>query len=99
MSGSTASRVGVSVENQILDSNPLLESFGNAKTIRNNNSSRFGKYMEVNFDKKNKIKGCNVVAYLLEKSRVVKQTANERNYHAFYMLLEGASKELRQVPS
>ena len=99
MSGSTASRVGVSVENQILDSNPLLESFGNAKTIRNNNSSRFGKYMEVNFDKKNKIKGCNVVAYLLEKSRVVKQTANERNYHAFYMLLEGASKELRQVHS
>lgn len=96
MSGSTASRIGVSVETQILDSNPLLESFGNAKTIRNNNSSRFGKYMEVNFDKKNRIKGCNVVPYLLEKSRVVKQTENERNYHAFYMLLEGSSKEMKQ---
>lgn len=97
MSGSTSSRTGVSVENQILDSNPLLESFGNAKTIRNNNSSRFGKYMEINFDKSNKVKGCNVIAYLLEKSRVVKQTGNERNYHAFYMLLEGATKEQRQA--
>jgi myosin heavy subunit len=96
MAGSTSSRVGVSVEKQILDSNPLLESFGNAKTLRNNNSSRFGKFMEVNFDRKNNIKGCNVVAYLLEKSRVVKQTPNERNYHAFYMLIEGASKEMRR---
>jgi myosin-7 len=96
MAGSTSSRVGVSVEKQILDSNPLLESFGNAKTLRNNNSSRFGKFMEVNFDRKNNIKGCNVVAYLLEKSRVVRQTPNERNYHAFYMLLEGASKEMRR---
>jgi myosin-7 len=95
MASSTASRAGVSVEKQILDSNPLLESFGNAKTLRNNNSSRFGKFMEVNFDKKNNIKGCNVVAYLLEKSRVVRQTPNERNYHAFYMLLDGAPRELR----
>eukprot|EP01038_Epipyxis_sp_PR26KG_P015212 gene15212-20491_t len=94
--GSTASRTGVSIENQILDSNPLLESFGNAKTIRNNNSSRFGKYMEVNFDKKNNIKGCNIVSYLLEKSRVVKQGPNERNYHIFYMFLSGATKDMKR---
>lgn len=96
MAGSTASRGAVSVENQILDSNPLLESFGNAKTVRNNNSSRFGKYMEVNFNKKNSIRGCNVIAYLLEKTRVVMQMPTERNYHSFYMLLSGATKEYRQ---
>lgn len=96
MAGSTASRGAVSVENQILDSNPLLESFGNAKTVRNNNSSRFGKYMEVNFNTRNAIKGCNVIAYLLEKTRVVMQMPTERNYHSFYMLLAGATKEQRK---
>jgi myosin heavy subunit len=96
MAGSTASRGAVSVETQILDSNPLLEGFGNAKTVRNNNSSRFGKYMEVNFNDRNAIRGCNVIAYLLEKTRVVMQTPTERNYHSFYMLVAGASKELRQ---
>lgn len=93
---STASRIGPSIEHQILDSNPILESFGNAKTIRNNNSSRFGKYMEVNFDRKHCIKGCRITAYLLEKSRVVKPGPNERNYHVFYMLLAAATKEMRK---
>jgi myosin heavy subunit len=96
MSQSSSSRGSVSVENQILDSNPILESFGNAKTIRNNNSSRFGKYMEINFDKKNCIKGCNITSYLLEKTRVVKVTQLERNYHIFYMLVAGASTEQRK---
>lgn len=96
MSKSSLSRTSVSVESQILDSNPVLESFGNAKTIRNNNSSRFGKYMEINFDQRKNIKGCNISAYLLEKTRVVSLSQYERNYHIFYMLLAGANRELRQ---
>jgi len=99
-SGSSAERLGtVTVETQIHDSNPILESFGNAKTIRNNNSSRFGKYMEINFDQHHQIQGCNITAYLLEKTRVVKLSQNERNYHVLYMLAQGERRVERVASS
>uniref|UniRef100_A0A7N6A2T1 Myosin VAb n=1 Tax=Anabas testudineus TaxID=64144 RepID=A0A7N6A2T1_ANATE len=74
------------VEEKVLASNPIMEAFGNAKTTRNDNSSRFGKYIEIGFDKKHCITGANMRTYLLEKSRVVFQTYRERNYHIFYQL-------------
>lgn len=84
---------GAAVEHKILDSNPVLEAFGNAKTARNNNSSRFGKYFEVEFDNAGKVIGGNMQTYLLEKSRVVGPNAGERNYHVFYQMCTGASPE------
>ncbi|XP_056017857.1 unconventional myosin-XV-like isoform X8 [Ostrea edulis] len=80
------------ITEQILEANPLLESFGNAKTIRNDNSSRFGKYIEV-FFKNGSIVGARTLEYLLEKSRMVTQAQDERNYHVFYEMLEGMSTE------
>nr|GEW23383.1 myosin-6-like [Tanacetum cinerariifolium] len=84
-------RVGVasegrSVEQKVLESNPVLEAFGNAKTVRNNNSSRFGKFVEIQFDQKGRISGAAIRTYLLERSRVCQLSDPERNYHCFYMI-------------
>ena len=83
------------VEDAVLESNPLLEAFGNAKTVRNDNSSRFGKYAEIQFDGDGCISGAAIRTYLLERSRVVSCTDPERNYHIFYQLCDGATPEER----
>ena len=79
----------VDMEQQVLQSNPILESFGNARTIRNDNSSRFGKFIEIQFTDVGHFAGASIETYLLEKVRLISQTEGERNYHIFYELLEG----------
>ncbi|XP_054894336.1 unconventional myosin-X isoform X1 [Poeciliopsis prolifica] len=81
------------VEQAIVQSSPIMEAFGNAKTVYNNNSSRFGKFIQLHFSECGNIHGGCVIDYLLEKNRVVRQNPGERNYHIFYALLAGASKE------
>lgn len=85
------------IKDMVLATNPLLESFGNAKTLRNNNSSRFGKYLQIYFNHAGEPIGADITNYLLEKTRVVGQITNERNFHIFYQFTKGASQQYREM--
>ncbi|KII63266.1 Myosin-10 [Thelohanellus kitauei] len=84
------------LEQQLLKANPILEAFGNAKTIKNDNSSRFGKFIQINFDSTGFISSTNIITYILEKNRVSHQHEKERSFHIFYQLAKGATEELKK---
>jgi myosin heavy chain 6/7 len=86
----------VTLEDQIVQTNPVLEAFGNAKTVRNNNSSRFGKFIRIHFSKKGRVASCDIEHYLLEKSRVIRQAPGERCYHIFYQLFSDFLPNLKK---
>ncbi|KAK1397940.1 Myosin-6 like [Heracleum sosnowskyi] len=94
--GARASTGERSVEQKVIESNCVLEAFGNAKTVTNNNSSRFGKFVEIQFDKEGMISGAAIKTYLLEQSRVCQLSDHERNYHCFYMLCAAPQEVLQR---
>ncbi|MEQ2235295.1 hypothetical protein ILYODFUR_000857 [Ilyodon furcidens] len=96
-SGTPLSERTTRVEQALVQSSPIMEAFGNAKTVYNNNSSRFGKFIQLHFSQNGNIQGGCIIDYLLEKNRVVRQNPGERNYHIFYALLAGADKDHRDM--
>ncbi|XP_068574844.1 myosin heavy chain, fast skeletal muscle-like [Cebidichthys violaceus] len=92
-----ASKIKGSLEDQIIAANPLLEAYGNAKTVRNDNSSRFGKFIRIHFGTTGKLASADIETYLLEKSRVTFQLSAERSYHIFYQLMTGHKPELLEA--
>merc|ERR1712110_1101332 len=94
-SGKKSKEKKVSLEDQIVATNPIMESYGNAKTSRNDNSSRFGKFIRIHFTQSGKLAGCDIESYLLEKSRITQQQEVERSYHIFYQMLQPYVGELK----
>ncbi|XP_071860534.1 myosin heavy chain isoform X14 [Bombus fervidus] len=86
-----------SLEDQVVQTNPVLEAFGNAKTVRNDNSSRFGKFIRIHFGPTGKLAGADIETYLLEKARVISQQALERSYHIFYQMMSGSVPGLKDM--
>ncbi|XP_078086747.1 uncharacterized protein LOC144504862 [Mustelus asterias] len=95
--GETSVKKTGTLEDQIIEANPAMEAFGNAKTVRNDNSSRFGKYIRIHFGHTGKLSSADIDTYLLEKSRVVFQQPGERSYHIYYQILSGRKKELQDI--
>ncbi|XP_032452639.1 myosin heavy chain, muscle isoform X29 [Nasonia vitripennis] len=93
----SASEKKGSLEDQVVQTNPVLEAFGNAKTVRNDNSSRFGKFIRIHFGPSGKLAGADIETYLLEKARVISQQSLERSYHIFYQMMSGAVKGLKEM--